>query len=246
VPSFSGQHRSGAADARRAGVAVLFVCACVLARRAEAHGDLHARIEAISAQILTNQASSALWLQRADLNRQHGALDAAREDLNHAIRLRPDFAAVHLQRARIDFAAAQFPECVHAATECLAMEPSNADALVLRARAQVQLGEPACAIADYDDVLNATNAAAVLPDLYLERARALAGMKRWDDAIHGLDEGMKQLGATPSLAFPAIEYERARGAYDAALSRLERARGFFSEASYGRLRAEISRQKEAP
>jgi tetratricopeptide (TPR) repeat protein len=126
------------------------------------------------------------------------------------------------------------------------MEPSNADALVLRARAQVQLGEPARAIADYDAALNATNAAAELPDLYLERARALAGMKRWEDAIRGLDAGMKRLGATPSLAFPAIEYERQRGAFDAALTRLESAKGFFSAASYGRLRTEILKQKGSP
>jgi tetratricopeptide (TPR) repeat protein len=204
-----------------------------------AHGDLHERIAAVTAQIQTNLANPDLWLLRADLHRQHSEFDDALTDLDHAAQLKPDWAAAHLERARLCFDTAKFPECEHAASECLKLDPTNPDALVLRARSFAQLKEYSRAAADYDAVLNVTNSAAPLPDLYLERARAQAAVENWDAAIHGLDAGMKRLGATPSLALPAIEYERARGAFDAALERLERAKGFFNEESYAKSRAEI-------
>jgi tetratricopeptide (TPR) repeat protein len=207
-----------------------------------AHGDLHERIAAVTAQIQTNPASPGLWLQRADLHRQHGEFAAAKNDLDHAAQLKPGWPAAHLQRARISFDTEKFSDCELAATACLNLEPTNADALVLRARSLVQLKEFTRAAADYDAVLDATNSAAPLPDLYLERARAHAAVENWDAAIHGLDAGMKRIGATPSLALPAIEFERQRGAFDTALERLDRAKGFFNDGSYTRLRGEILKQ----
>jgi len=223
-------------------VALMFATGCILTPNALAHGDLDERIAAVSAQLVTNSTAPELWLQRADLNREHGDYPAALADLAHAAQLRPNWTAVSLQRARIWYDDGKFSQCEYAATECLKLKSNNADALVLRARALVQLGKPARAIADYDTVLNATNSAAPLPDLYLERARALASLKRWDEAIAGLDAGMKRLGSTPSLALPAINYERQCGHFDAALARLEQARKFFSGESYNQLQTEILQQ----
>jgi tetratricopeptide (TPR) repeat protein len=227
---------------RRMIVALAILASCAFTPCLRAHGDLHERIATLTAQILTNQAVPELWLQRADLNREHGEYDAAISDLDRAAQLRPGWSAVPLQRARISYDTGKFAGCELAATDCLKLDPANADALVLRARAFVQMGKPALAIADYDAVLNATNSAASLPDLYLERSRALASLKRWDEAIAGLDAGMKRLGSTPSLALPAIDYERQRGHFDAALARLAQARKFFSEESYNQLRTEILQQ----
>lgn len=224
-------------------VLMILVLGNAVAPFSMAHGDLQERIEAITVQILSNQASPELWLHRADLNRQHGDFSAARSDLDRAAQLKPGWAVAHLQLARISFESGQFVDCERAATECLALEPSNADALVLRARSLVLLGKLERVVADYDAVLNSTNSAAPMPDIYLERARALAELQRWDDAIRGLDAGMARLGATPSLALPAIEYEWKRGDFDSALARLERARGFFSEKGYAKLRAEIFMQR---
>jgi len=209
---------------------------------ATAHGDLHERIAALDGQILTNQSSPELRLQRADLNRQHRDFTAALLDLDQAAKLRPGWAATHLQRARINSDLENFPATVNAATDCLKLAPANADALVLRARAQARLGKFAAAAADYDAVLNYTNSAPPLPDLYLERARAQAALGSLAEAIHGLDNAQKRLGATPSFALPAIEYERQRGNFAAALERLERAKSFFNADSHARLREEIQKQ----
>ena len=54
-----------------------------------------------------------------------------------------------------------------------------------------------------------------------------------------LDEGLTRLGQSPSLAFPALEYERRRGNFPAALARLEKARAFHDHESFLALRGEI-------
>ena len=227
------------ATVRRAIFVLAFAANCAIAFRTQAHGDLHERITAISAQILTNPSSPDLWLQRADLHRQHAEFDAAQTDLDHAAQLKPGWASAELQQARIAFDRENFPGAVRAAGDCLMLDPTNADARVLRARSLVRLQQPARAIADYDAVLTRTNSARPLPDLFLERARAQAALEKFDDALHGLDDAMRQLGDTPSFALPAIEYERQRGAFGAALARLERAEKFFDRESFLALRGEI-------
>ncbi|MDD5140017.1 MAG: tetratricopeptide repeat protein [Verrucomicrobiales bacterium] len=231
---------------RRVIFVLAFAANCAIAFRTQAHGDLHERIAAITAQILTNSSNPELWLQRADLHRQHGEFDAAQTDLDQAVRLKPGWANAALQQVRISFDRQNFPDAVRAAGDCLKLDPANADALVLRARSFVRLNEPSRAIADYDAVLNRTNSARPLPDLFLERARAQAALGKFGDAVHGLDDAMRRLGDTPSFAVPAIEYERQRGAFEAALARLERADKFFDRESFLALRGEILLQAGRP
>lgn len=214
--------------------ATMMICPC-----ASAHGDLHLQINVISERLATNQAAPELWLRRADLNRQHGDFPAASSDLEHATRLRPGWPAISLQHARIAFDQKDFTGCIAAATQCATNNPLQSEALTLRARALVQLGKFSDAVADYDALLAATNSCASLPDLYHERAQILAGLRRWDEALRGLDAGMARLGNLPSLALPAIEYERQRGHPAAARERLERARKFMSADDYARRFSEL-------
>lgn len=230
---------------RAAGFLIAAAILSGAAQHATAHGDLHERIVALTGQLRTNRTNPDLWLRRADLHRQHGEFKSAQADIGKAARLRPAWAATSLQRARVFSDMGKLPDAISAATDCLKLDSSNADALVIRARALVRLNKSAPAIADYDAVLNDTNSAPPLPDLYLERARAQAELKRWDDAIRGLDAGVSRIGATPSLALPAIGYERQRGNFTAALERLERAKSFFNADSHARLREEILKQADS-
>ncbi len=204
-----------------------------------AHGDLHERILALTQQIQTNSATADLWLQRADLHRQHGDFIHATADAAEAARLRPDWPAAILERARIQFDAGQSAAAIEAATACLQLAASNPDALVIHARSRVQLGQLAEAVTDFNDVLAMTNRPRPLPDLYLERARAQAALGQLADAVRGLDEGMARLGETPSLALPALEYEQALGNFVAALTRVERGRKFFTPENFLLRRGEI-------
>ena len=209
---------------------------------AHAHGDLDVRIATLTAQLAQNPTNALLWLQSADLHRQHGETTAALAEINQANKLKPHWAATELQLARIRWDEKNFRATIAAATACLAIEPAAPDALVLRARSHAALGQLTNAVTDLDAVF--ATAAVPLPDLYLERARWQATLGKLDDALRGLDDGMKRLGHTPSLALPAIDFERQRGTFTAALERLDKARNFFDAKSFARLREEILAQAE--
>ncbi len=204
-----------------------------------AHGDLHERILALTQQIRTNTASPELRLQRADLCRQHGDYPGATADAAEALRLQPDWPAAILQRARIQFDAGQAAAAADSATACLRLDAASPDALVIRARSRLQLGLLADAVTDFNRVLAPKNGPRPLPDLYLERARAQAALGQLTNAVCGLDEGLMRLGETPSLALPALEYERALGDFAAALARVERVRKFFTPENFLALRGEV-------
>lgn len=221
-------------------IRVLSFCLCCLPlANAVAHGDLHERVAQVSAKIQSNLTDPALWLLRAELYRLHGKYAHAHADLDRATRLKADLAAVSLVRAQIYFDAGDFLLAEIAASRCLKLRPSLTEPRVLRARSRVKSNRIRPALADYNVVLSTTNDNPPLPELYVERARAQAALKRYAEAIEGLDAGMKRIGDTPSLALPAIQYERARGAYNAALSRLEAARQFMSREDYSATRGEI-------
>ena len=223
-------------------VAALILAASCLhaaAPQARAHGDLHEHILALTQQLQTNSASAELWLQRADLNRQHGDFIHATADTAEALQLKPAWPAAILQRARIQFDAGQLAAAAESATACLRLDGANPDALVIRARSRAQLGQLAEAVADYSCVLAPANGPRPLPDLYLERARAQAALGRLADAVRGLDEGLMRLGETPSLALPALEYERTLGDFAAALARVERVRKFLPPENFLALRGEV-------
>lgn len=214
--------------------------------RAQAHGDLDVRIAELTAQLATNPADAALWLRRADLRREHGEHDDALRDASRAQQLRPDWAAPRLQAARIQFAQNLFSNALSSTEAALRLEPDNADARVIRARCLVQSARTNEAVVELTRLL-AGNARA-LPDLYLERARWQAGCGDFAGAVKGLDEGIRRLGSTPSLVLPAIDYERQKGAYAAALARLDAAGKLIPPAAAAALREDIltAAQKAQP
>lgn len=221
--------------------ALILAASCFTAATPQAlgHGDLHERILTLTQQIQANSPNAELWLQRADLGRQHGDFIRATADAAEAARLNPDWPAAVLERARIQFDAGQFTAAVESATACLRLDRANPDALVIRARGRAQLGLLAGAVADYNGVLAPTNGPRPLPDLYLERARAQAALGKFTAAVLGLEEGMARIGETPSLALPALEYERASGDFTAALKRVERVQKFFAPENFRALRGEV-------
>lgn len=211
-----------------------------------AHGDLHEQILGLTQRIQTNSSNADLWLRRADLFRNHGELAKAADDTETALKLRPGWAVAQLERARIQFDAGQFATAADSATKSLRDNPANSDALVLRARSRVQIGQLSEAVEDFNRVLTLANGPQPLPDLYLERARALAALGHIAEAIRGLDEGTSRLGETPSLILPALEYERSLGDFAAALKRVERSRLCFPAESFLTLRGEVLLQADRP
>lgn len=202
-----------------------------------AHGNLHERIADLTRVLDRDPARAELWLERAELRRQDGELVEALADVGQAARWKRDWPPVFLERARILFDQEQWEPALAAAGDCLDREPENADARVIRALCRARLGDPDPAIADLNVVLQGPQRPR--PDLYLERARWQAQLGRWGDAVAGLDEGLRRLGETPSLAFPALEYQRSGGDFEGALARLETLRRFMSPESLLATRGEL-------
>jgi tetratricopeptide (TPR) repeat protein len=210
-----------------AGLTVLAVV-CWAPRIALAHGDLELRIAAVTERLATN-ATASLWLERADLRRQHREFIPALADLAEAGRQEPNWFPIPLQRARIYFDAGQFNSAIRAADDCLTLETNCPDALILRARSHAALSQWAEAVADADLVV--AGPAAPLPDVYLERARWQASLRKFAAAADGLDAAQRRIGITPSLMLPAVEYSLEAGDSQAAAERLARVQRYLPVAT---------------
>lgn len=185
-----------------------------------AHGDLDGRIAHISAQISEQPDNVTLRLQRAELHRQHAHFDRALADLNDVARLKPDARIVHLAKARVWNDTGKTTNALAAVEIFLRLEAEHPEALVIRARCRLKLGQAATAIEDFTLALSRLQTPG--PDLFLERAHAQAASGQLAKAVSGLDEGMARVGEAPALHLTTIEYERQLANFDAALARVDK------------------------
>lgn len=185
------------------------------------HGDLHERIEAVTAQIAKEPRSAELYLQRGELYRAHQEWDAAQADLDQASVLAPKLVVIQLARARLFLEMGWPLSAEQAVNRFLEKEPRSAAALALRARARSKLGRHLEAARDFTGAI--TYAPAPDPELYIERAQALtaAGEANYPAALQGLDEGIEKLGPVVTLELHAIDLEVKQGRFDPALARLD-------------------------
>jgi len=182
-----------------------------------AHPEFDAQINALTIQLKEQPANAELYLSRADVHRQHAEFGHALADLGMAARLKPGWSKVLFVRAHIFFDAGGYQQAARTLDEFLTAEPIHAPALLLRGRCNLKLGQHEKAIADYSSALKGF--AQPNPELYVERAQLQASMGRFDEAIRGLDEGQDRYGSSPTLQLTAINLERQRGDFDAALQR---------------------------
>lgn len=211
---------------RTAGVAVLlaFAWSWVSPVRAGAHGPIHEQIAALTDRITEDPQNAALYLKRGELHSHHLDWPAALADYERAAQLDPTLAAVDFARGRTLLQAGRPTEARSALDRFLAKHPDHAEGLATRARVLVSLGHGLAAGADYTRAIAAAERLdRPNPEYYLERARALAaeGGDHADEALRGLDEGVRRLGPLMVLQLYAIDLELAGKRYDAALARLD-------------------------
>lgn len=156
------------------------------------------------------------YLQRAEVAREDGAWTAAESDLRRALQLDPRLRRAHVQLAEVFIARGDLIKAGRHATEALALDPRDAEALVLRARARARQGEAEAAFADFSAAIRLLEAPS--PDLFLARAALPVGAER---ALHGIEEGLERIGPARPLMERALELELALGRSDAALARLD-------------------------
>lgn len=212
---------------RTAGPAMLLVFCCSSSfgvLPAAAHGPIHEQIAALTKRIQQDSQNAALHLKRGELHSYHGEWDAALSDYERAAQLDPALATVDLARGKTLLHAGRYTQAKDALDRFLAGHPEDPEALATRARTQVRLGQPRAAVEDFTRaILQGERVGHLIPDYYLERARALVaqGGTQDEDALRGLDEGIARLGPLVSLQLYAIELELGAKRYEGALARLE-------------------------
>jgi len=193
--------------------------AITLAVQAPAHEGLHEQIADVTAQIKREPKNASLYLKRGELYRLHRDWGSAFADYNRAERLNPRLDEVNFGRGRTYFEADKPQQARIWLDRFLVAKPNHVDALVTRARVLVKLNLPIPAATDYSGAI--AQLAMPKPEYYIERAQALVAAGRNDEALGGIDEGVKKLGPIVTLQLFAIDLELSRKSYDAALSRLE-------------------------
>lgn len=197
------------------------LCLTLLASFAHAHEGLHEQIAAITAKIKRDPKNASLYLQRGELHRLHRDWSLAAADYDRAARLRPDLNVVDLARGKMFFDSGRLRRAKFSLDRFLTQQPDHYEGLITRAHVLAKIGAHDEAISDFTRAL-AQSSANPEPELYLERARVTAeDANRIDEALSGLDEGIKKLGPLVTLQLAAIELELRRHNYDAALVRLD-------------------------
>lgn len=187
--------------------------------KAHAHGDVHVQIELLTPKIEATPAAE-LYVKRADLHRLDENFMAALADLDRAEKLDPALDTIFMTRGRTQFEAGRFEHAIPALNRLLQSKPDHPEGLIFRARSFRALDDHAAALKDYDHLVAVMPAPA--PDCFLERAASLVVLKRPQEAVHGLDEGIERLGNLIVLQQAAMQIELDLRHYDAALARTER------------------------
>lgn len=199
-------------------IALLFI----LPLRVAAHGDLHEQIKGVTDEIAKQPKNAELYLKRGELHRAHQEWDEAQADYDRAISLDPGLSVIDFTRGRM-FLEGNWPHSAKVSLDRFLRKHTNhVEGFTARARALVKLGQAREAARDYTTAIE--NSTSGRPELYIERAQALAsgGEKQHAEALRGLDEGIQKLGPLVTLQLHAIDLELKQKQFDAALARLEK------------------------
>jgi len=198
----------------------MLILALLNPQATRAHGDVHLRILALSAQIkaATNNAAR-LYLERGELEREHGLWGAAAADYDRAAQLEPGLPSVDRCRAKLLADRGQLEAARAMFDQALQRDPADGESFVGRARVRLKLGRRQAAIADFWRGLELLREPA--PEYVVELAQMLAAEGQVAEALRALDEGIKKLGPILPLQGYALDLELGRKDNEAALARLE-------------------------
>jgi tetratricopeptide (TPR) repeat protein len=214
------------------------------------HAGTHEQIEVLSRRIEQAPGEVTLYLKRAELYRQHALLPEAEADCEKFLDLGGNAAEGLLCLARIRLDRDHLAEAMILLNQVLenrALIP----AFLLRAEANGRMKKPKAAADDYERAIQLFEAPYhAQPDVYVAQALARVDAKQIDEAIAGLERGMKRVGPVISLQQAALDIEREQGRWTAALRRVD---GILTDAPRkeewlalrGELLMELDRPEEA-
>jgi tetratricopeptide (TPR) repeat protein len=183
-----------------------------------AHGDVHERINQLTQQITQTPSNALLFFQRAELYRVDQDYTNALVDLDRVAQLDPKIARVDFCRGRVQFEANRPQAALPPLNSYLAGKPKDAEAYTTRARVLARLGQHKPAVEDYTTAIGLSTSS---PELFIERAESWRAQGKAEEAIRGLDEGIRKMGPLVTLELPAIDLEVSLKRYDAAVARID-------------------------
>ena len=184
------------------------------------HGDLELRIAQITRQISSTTNNPApLYLQRAELEREHKNWKAAATDYDLAAKADPSLLDVEVCRAGMLVDSAQFEAALSHLNRLLDKQPNRGEAWILRGRAHGNLGKRQAAIADYQRGLQ--NLDHPPATAFVELARIQAADSQVEDALKSLETGLRRSGPNPALHAYALELQEQAGNKRGALQHLD-------------------------
>lgn len=186
---------------------------------ASAHEGLHERIEAATKAIKKDPKNAQLYLERAELYRQHSAFALASRDLDSAEKLAPDMAVVGLFRGKLLLSSKKPAKAEMLVEKFIAGNPDNYEGLVTMSDIKLALKKDADAIPFLTRAIDLSPRDSI--DLYIERAQLQLKVGRGEDAVKGLDDGMAKLGRLIAFESAAIDIEVARKNFSGAVARLD-------------------------
>ena len=205
---------------RKKQIVLIAVCIALLAGLARAHEGLHEQIAALTAKIKRDPKNASLYLQRGELHRLHRDWRQAAADYDRAERLQPSLKTVELARGKMFFDSGRLQRAKSTLDRFLNQQPEHYEGLITRARVLAKLGERSGAAKDFTQAVALSSAPE--PELYIERAKVLAGdEQRINEALTGLDEGINKLGPLVTLQLAAVDLDLRRRNYDGALVRID-------------------------
>jgi len=202
--------------------ALLLLAAIAAPLPAAAHPEPGERIEALTFALERHPGDPQLLIERAGEYLNDGDPAAALRDLDRAEALAPYRPEIPLQRGAALLLLDRPADAERQLGLAIERDPASEEAHILRGRALMRLDRPREAARDFERGIE--RSARPTPDQFLEWARALANPRtgRADEALRALDRGLIAGGESPALVEEAVRIECARGAYDAALERIER------------------------
>ncbi|MDH3626959.1 MAG: tetratricopeptide repeat protein [Acidobacteriota bacterium] len=189
-----------------------------------AHPGIDQQIVDVTARLEAAPRDASLYIKRGELHRIHREWNLAQKDFDRAARLQQDRRIAHFHIARLQLDRGEPKKALRHVNLYLRHESNSLSGHVIRGQALAELGRYRAAADAYTLAIDGVVEGRPRPDDYLERARALrsAGAQHYDEAIRGLEDGVKRLGAPVTLLRLAIEIELEMGRTDAALARLDR------------------------
>jgi len=170
----------------------------------EARGDLDSAEASYNRAVTLDLNESQYWISKASIQEKledpYGAIDS----LNRAIELDADSIYPMVRKAVILEKAGRYEEALYFVDLCAAMEPSNADVALMKARIQRESGSPEKALAKAKEVYSKTKS----EDAALEVASSCLALRRRSDAIDIVSEALAANPESPRLkaALDSIEH----------------------------------------